>query len=79
MVPSNIAPSFEILELTIGKSSQLVNAKFPVPAQTWTEVARDVEVRFQTCQVGQDISMVVRNIGEEPLVFRAAAVGHAVE
>jgi hypothetical protein len=78
VVPSDISLFFSIEDIIIGKNSQFVSSG-PVPASTFSEVAVGVRLNLDTANVGNLISIRVRNIGPDPLVFRATLIGTGVE
>lgn len=79
IVPSDIAGSFTIGDIRVGKNSQFVTAD-AVPARAFQEdAASGVEFGFDTAQVSQDISIVANNISAAQQVFRAIFFGQAVE
>lgn len=78
VVPSDISLFFSIEDIIIGKNSQFVSSG-PVPASTFSEVAVGVRLNLDTANVGNLISIRVRNIGPDPLIFRATLIGTGVE
>lgn len=78
VVPSDIAGSFSILDLRVGKNSQFVSSG-AVPARTFQENSVGIRLQLDTAQVSQDVTLNVQNIGGADQVFRAAIVGAAVE
>lgn len=79
VVPSDIAGSFTIGDIRIGKNSQFVTAD-AVPARAFQEDATSgIEFGFDTAQVSQVISVVANNISLAQQVFRAVFLGAAVE
>jgi hypothetical protein len=79
VVPSDIAGSFTIGDIRVGKNSQFVTAD-AVPARTFQEdAASGIEMGFDTAQVSQDISVVANNISLAAQTFRAVFWGAAVE
>lgn len=78
VVPSDIAGSFSILDLRVGKNSQFTSAG-AVPGRTFQENAVAVGLRCDTAQISQDVTLQVQNIGGAPQTFRAAVIGAAVE
>jgi len=78
IVPSAFAPNFAILDLRIGKNSQLVTSQ-AVPAQAFQEDATNTPLGLDTAQVSQDISIIVQEIGGAINPFRACLIGPAVE
>jgi hypothetical protein len=78
IVPSNIAPSFLIQNIVVGKDSQQV-APGAVPAIAFSEVGVGVRLKLDTSQPGIDISLVVQNVSAVPVRFSAALIGTVVE
>lgn len=79
VVPSDIAGSFTIGDIRVGKNSQFVTAD-AVPARAFQEDASSgIEFGFDTAQVSQVISVVANNISLAQQVFRAVFLGAAVE
>ncbi len=78
IVPSDIAGSFTILDLRVGKNSQFTSTG-AVPARTFQENSVGIRLQLDTAQISQDISLSVQNIGGAPQIFRAAIIGSAVE
>lgn len=79
VVPSDIAGSFTIGDIRVGKNSQFVTAD-AVPARAFQEdAASGIEFGFDTAQVSQVISVVANNISLAQQVFRAVFLGAAVE
>jgi len=78
VVPSDISLFFSIDDIIVGKNSQFVSSG-PIPASTFSEVAVGVRLNLDTANVGNLISIRVRNIGPDPLVFRATLIGTGVE
>jgi hypothetical protein len=77
IIPSNVANSFEILDLKVGNRSQFVTAS-PVPAVVFAENGFGVALRMDAARVSQDIHLTVRNITATTLDFRAALLGTAI-
>jgi hypothetical protein len=78
VIPSDISLFFSIDDIIVGKNSQFVSSG-PVPASTFSEVAVGVRLNLDTANVGNLISLRIRNIGPDPLVFRATLIGTGVE
>lgn len=75
MIPSDIAFDLGIADLKVGNSSQFVQTT-EVPAVLFSEVAINTGVEFDTAEVGNQISISVRNKDTvNDVVFTAAAVG----
>lgn len=78
IVPSDIAGSFSILDLRVGKNSQFTSSG-AVPARTFQENAVGIRLMLDTAQISQDVTLSVQNVGGAPQTFRAALIGSAVE
>lgn len=78
VVPSDVAGSFVLDDVKVGKDSQFV-AEGSIPARVLQENAVDVGFELDTAQISQDISISVTNIGGAPATFRAALIGQAAE
>lgn len=78
IVPSDIAGSFVITDVRVGKNSQ-----FPsiggMAARAFQENAVDATVRWDTAQISQQIAIAVTNIGGAPATFRAVLWGDMIE
>jgi hypothetical protein len=78
IVSSDIAGSFMIQDIIVGKNSQFA-ASGPVPARTFEGNSFGVELDLDTAQIGQDITMFVTNISSAPTRFIATLIGKSVE
>jgi hypothetical protein len=78
VIPSDISLFFTIDDIIVGKNSQVVSSG-SIPASTFSEVAVGVRLNLDTANVGNLISLRVRNIGFDPIVFRATMIGTGVE
>lgn len=78
VVPSDIAGSFTIDDLKIGKDSQLV-ATGPIPARIFEEGSFGVRLQMDTAQVANDITVSATNVSLAAARFRAAMIGTAVQ
>lgn len=78
VVPSDIAGSFLIRDIVVGKTSQLA-ATGSVPARTYVELAVGTGLELDTAQVSQKISLLVENISAADARFNATLIGKAVE
>lgn len=74
VIPSTVAPNFEINDIRVGTASQLSSAD-PVPAEAFVPDGVAADVRFDTAQVSQNITFSVTNISGAPAIFRAAING----
>lgn len=74
VVPSDIAFDFGISDVKMGNQSQFVqNAE--VPAAIFSEVAINTGVTFDTAEVGNQLSVTVRNKSAVNTEFTAAFIG----
>jgi hypothetical protein len=78
IVPSDIAGSFTLLDLRVGKNSQF-SSSGAVPARTFQENAVGIRLQLDTAQISQDITINVQNIGGAPQTFRASLIGSALD
>ena len=78
VIPSDIAFDFGVQDVKVGNTSQLVSGG-EVPAALFTEVAIDTHVHFKTAEIGNQISVSVRNKAAEPIEFSAGVVGTVVQ
>jgi hypothetical protein len=78
VVPSNIAASFFIVNIVVGKDSQQV-APAPIPAVAFSEVGVGVRLMLDTAQPGVLITLQVQNISLVPARFYAALIGTVAE
>ena len=73
-IPSSIASSFLLDDAKVGQNSQFIAAG-SLPGETFTEVAIDNYVHFDTANLGNLIFLAVTNVGIAPVVFRATLLG----
>ncbi len=78
MVPSDIAGSFVINDIRVGKNSQLP-VPGALPARVFQENAVDAGITWDTAQISMQIAVLVTNIGGAPQTFRAALYGASIE
>jgi len=78
IIPSDIAGSFSILDLRVGKNSQFTSSG-AVPGRTFQENSVGIRLMLDTAQISQDVTLSVQNVGGAPQTFRAALIGSAVE
>lgn len=78
IVPSDIAGSFVVEELTVGKNPQLASIT-PVPARVYDERAVGVRLKGDTAQVSMNVSLRVTNISGAAVRFRGAVIGAALD
>lgn len=74
VIPSDIAFDFGVRDVKVGNQSQLVQS-VEVPAAVFTEVSIDTNVTFDTAEVGNQISVDVRNKSVDEIEFSAALIG----
>lgn len=74
VIPSDIAFDLGVTDVKVGNTSQFAqNAE--VPAAIFSEVAIDTRVGFDTAEVGNQISVAVRNKTLAAVEFTAALIG----
>ena len=78
VIPSDIAGSFRVNDLKVGKNSQFTSSG-PVPGRVFTERAVGVDLSLDTAQISQTISLNVTNTSVGPLTFNAALIGDSLE
>lgn len=78
IVPSDIAGSFLIDDLKIGKNSMFPSSN-PVPARAFTELGVGVDLNLDTAQISQLVAISVTNSSLAAANFNAAIIGTAVE
>ena len=75
VIPSDICFDFGVADIKVGNQSQFAQS-VEVPAAVFSEVSIDTNVTFDTAEVGNQISILVRNKGAtDNLEFTAAAIG----
>lgn len=74
VIPSDIAFDFGVRDVKIGNTSQLVQS-VEIPGALFTEVSIDTNVTFDTAEVGNQISVDVRNKTAGGIDFSAGAIG----
>lgn len=75
VIPSDICFDFGVQDIKVGNQSQFAQS-VEVPAAVFSEVSIDTNVTFDTAEVGNQISILVRNKGTtDNLEFTAAALG----
>lgn len=74
IVPSDIAFDLGITDLKVGNSSQLAQS-VEVPAAMFTEVAIDSRITFDTAEIGNQISISLRNKTGAIVNFSAGMLG----
>ena len=78
LIPSDIAGSFLITDLKVGKNSMFPTSN-PVPARAFTELGVGVDLNLDTAQISQLVSIGVTNTSGANLSFNACIIGTAVE
>jgi len=76
MVASAIAAFFDINDIKVGQTSQLVSAN-AMPAQIFTEGSMDAYVDWDTASIGNEITITVTNVDGAAHAFRAGLLGTA--
>lgn len=74
VIPSDIAFDLGVLDIKVGNQSQLAQS-VEVPASLFSEVAINTGVTFDTAEVGNQVSVQVRNKSAGALEFTAGLVG----
>jgi hypothetical protein len=75
VIPSDICFDFGVQDIKVGNQSQFAQS-VEVPAAVFSEVSIDTNVTFDTAEIGNQISILVRNKGAtDDLEFTAAALG----
>lgn len=75
----DIAENFSILDIRIGKNSQLVSAE-ELPATIFSERSIESSMTLDTANIGHDISITVRNLDAcSAHDFRATMFGASIE
>lgn len=74
IVPSDIAGSFDILDLKVGNKSQFV-ASGPISARTYSQETQGAEIHCDTAELGKEIMVTVRNTSGAALRFQATLIG----
>jgi hypothetical protein len=77
-IPSDISAGVEVVDLKVGNISQLLQAG-ALPGAMFSEVSIDSYVDFDSADIGNTITLQVRNITGEPLEFRSALAGTVVK
>lgn len=78
LIPSDIAGSFLINDLRVGKNSMFPSAN-PVPARAFTELGVGVDLNLDTAQISQTVALLVQNTSLAAQTFNACIIGTAVE
>lgn len=74
VIPSDIAFDFGVRDVKVGNQSQFVQS-VEVPGALFTEVSIDTNVAFDTAEVGNQISVDVRNKTGGTINFSAGSIG----
>lgn len=78
VVPSDIAGLFSLVDLKVGKNSQLASQN-EIPCRTFDERSVGVTLKCDTAQISQQISVTVRNVSGAPASFTGTLIGESVE
>jgi hypothetical protein len=78
IIPDAIADAFDIVDIKIGKNSQLATAN-PIAGSTFAVRKNGETFTTDTAQVSMDMTITVFNKTKEPMAFMAAAVGSMVD
>jgi len=76
LIPAKIARYFDIMDLKVGRNSQLVNST-RLPAEMFEKNAVGMRMKWETASVAQDITICVFNRSKYKRTFRASLVGTA--
>lgn len=74
VIPSDVAFDFGVSDIKVGNVSQLVQSA-EVPAAIFSEVSIDTDVYFDTAEIGNQVSVNVRNKSAGAIEFTAALLG----
>ncbi len=81
-IPSSIALYFSITSVQVGQDSQLANAQ-AIPAECFTELAVNSPIDWDTCNIGNTITIQINNIepagGAASRTFMGMLVGLGVK
>lgn len=78
VIPSTIAPDFDILDVKVGNKSQLVQSG-ALPGEAFQPTLFDGEMDMDTCQTSQDFVLQVLNVAVVARTFKAAVYGRSVD
>lgn len=78
VVPSDIAGLFSLVDLKVGKNSQLASQN-EIPCRTFDERSVGVALKCDTAQISQQISVTVRNVSGAPATFTGTLIGESIE
>lgn len=78
VVPSDIAGLFSLVDLKIGKNSQLASQN-EIPCRTFDERGVGVTLKCDTAQISQQISVTVRNTSGAAATFTGCLIGESIE
>lgn len=74
VIPSDIAFDFGVTDIKVGNVSQLVQSA-ELPAAIFTEVAIDTDVNWDTAEIGNQVSLSLRNKTAGAVEFTGALLG----
>jgi len=75
VIPSYLSPSFEVVDIKVGKNSQLAGATGGIPAAVFSETAYDTGVFFDKAEVGKKLNIQIRNTTPGSRFFSAGVLG----
>jgi hypothetical protein len=78
VIPKSTASLFALIDVKVGNRSQFSNST-AIPASTFTEESKVVNLRLDPADIAMDIALVVENITEDNQTFQAALLGTAAE
>lgn len=77
-IPSDIAGLFDIIDLKVGTKPQFAGVN-SMPARAFVETAVGANLKGDTAQISQNVSITVQNISGAAANFRAVIFGPAVD
>jgi hypothetical protein len=78
VIPTLVAPFFNIIDIKVGNRSQLTNST-ALPAQAFIETAVGMRLSMDTAAVAQDVALVVNNFNSFATTFQALIIGTAAQ
>lgn len=77
-IPASIARYFDILDIKVGKDSQLA-ATGAMPGESFSTLAVGVRMELDTARPGIVLTLRVRNVSSEAVDFKAVMYGAVLE
>ena len=79
LIAPDVTRSITIIDFRVGLESQLAaNITGGIPGIFFSSEAADLNLRYDFCRVGENLTLVVRNDSMESLLFRGAIVYRAI-